>query len=98
MDSDDDKQHFDYKEIVKKETKKSKKLRKKLEKAKSEMEENFKVDLDDERFSAVFQSADYNVDPSHPNFKTTKIKMMLTKAMIITTMTTMMVVSIMGSN
>ena len=72
MDSDDDKQHFDYKEIVKKETKKSKKLRKKLEKAKSEMEENFKVDLDDERFSAVFQSADYNVDPSHPNFKTTK--------------------------
>merc|ERR1712080_808495 len=72
MDSDDDRQHFDYKEIVKKESKKSKKLRKKLEKAKTEMEENFKVDLDDARFSAVFQNADYNVDPSHPNFKTTK--------------------------
>jgi hypothetical protein len=72
MDSDDDKQHFDYKEIVKKESKKSKKLKRRLEKAKSEMEENFKVDLDDERFSAVFQSADYNVDPSHPNFKTTQ--------------------------
>merc|ERR1711894_853612 len=55
MDSDDDKQHFDYKE-----------------REKSEVEENFKVDLKDDRFSAVFQSAEFNVDPSHPNFKKTE--------------------------
>ena len=72
MDSDDDKQHFDYKDIIKKESKKAKKLRKKLERAKNEVEENFKVDLDDNRFSAVFQNADFNVDPSNPNFKATQ--------------------------
>ena len=70
MDSDD-KEHFDYKEIVKKESKSSKKLKRALAKAKSE-EQNFKVDLDDDRFSAVFQNADYNIDPSHPNFKKTQ--------------------------
>merc|ERR1712203_78663 len=52
--------------------KKAKKLRKKLERAKNEVEENFKVDLDDNRFSAVFQNADFNVDPSNPNFKATQ--------------------------
>ena len=72
MDSDDDKQHFDYKEIVKKESKRARKLRRKLEREKSEVEENFKVDLKDDRFSAVFQSAEFNVDPSHPNFKKTE--------------------------
>ena len=45
---------------IKKESKKAKKLRKKLERAKNEVEENFKVDLDDNRFSAVFQNADFN--------------------------------------
>ena len=72
MDSDDDKQHFDYKEIVKKESKRSKKLKKKLAKEKTDLEENFEVDKDDDRFAAVFQNADYNIDPSHPNFKKTE--------------------------
>ena len=72
MDSDDDKEHFDYKEIVKNETKNSKKRRKKEEKLKNAQEENFKLDLGDERFSAVFEKADYNIDPSHPNFKKTQ--------------------------
>merc|ERR1711936_197988 len=57
---------------VSKEDTKAKKLRKKLERAKNEVEENFKVDLDDNRFSAVFQNADFNVDPSNPNFKATQ--------------------------
>ena len=30
------------------------------------------MDLQDERFGAVFESADFNVNPSHPNFKKTK--------------------------
>merc|ERR1712126_221259 len=72
MDSDDDKEHFDYKEIVKNETKQSKKRRKKEEKLKKTQEENFKLDLGDERFSAVFEKPDYNIDPSHPNFKNSK--------------------------
>ena len=72
MDSDDDKEHFDYKEIVKKETKKSKKRRKQQEKLKNAQEENFKLDLQDNRFSAVFENADFNIDPSHPNFKKTQ--------------------------
>merc|ERR1712243_83744 len=71
MDSDD-KEHGDYKEIVKNETKQSKKRRKKEEKLKKTQEENFKLDLGDERFSAVFEKPDYNIDPSHPNFKKTQ--------------------------
>ena len=71
MDSEDEKNHFDYKEIIKTESKGSKKLKKKMAKAKREAEENFKVDVNDERFSAVFSSADYNIDPSHPSFKKT---------------------------
>merc|ERR1712243_136700 len=71
MDSDD-KEHGDYKEIVKNETKQSKKRRKKEEKLKKTQEENFKLDLGDERFSAVFKKPDYNIDPSHPNFKKTQ--------------------------
>lgn len=72
MDSDDDKEHFDYKEIVKKESKKSKKRRKQQEKLKNAQEENFKLDLKDDRFVAVFENADFNIDPSHPNFKKTQ--------------------------
>merc|ERR1712198_735118 len=58
-----------YKEIVKNETKQSKKRRKKEEKLKKTQEENFKLDLGDERFSAVFEKPDYNIDP---NFKKTQ--------------------------
>merc|ERR1719367_1147721 len=45
---------------------------KKEEKLKKTQEENFKLDLGDERFSAVFEKPDYNIDPSHPNFKKTQ--------------------------
>ena len=70
MESDDDKDHFDYKEIVKKESKKSKK--RKSKKADNEKEDDFKIDFNDQRFSAIFKKADFNVDPSNPNFKKTK--------------------------
>ena len=36
------------------------------------VEDNFKIDLADDRFSAIFKKAEYNVDPSNPNFKKTK--------------------------
>ena len=70
MESDDDKDHFDYKEIVKKESKKSKKRKNK--KAGEEKEDDFKIDFADQRFSAIFKKAEFNVDPSNPNFKKTK--------------------------
>jgi hypothetical protein len=73
MESDDDKDHFDYKEIVKNETKKAKKKRNKAKRDQEKTEEdNFKIDLSDNRFSAIYQQAEYNVDPSNPNFKKTK--------------------------
>jgi hypothetical protein len=72
MDSDDDKEHFDYKEIVKEDSKSKKARRKAERKAKDTDKDNFKLDLQDSRFSAIFDSAEYNVDPSNPNFKKTK--------------------------
>merc|ERR1712223_1279943 len=52
--------------------KKSKKRRKQEEKIKNAQEENFKLDLGDQRFSAVFENADFNIEPSNPNFKKTQ--------------------------
>merc|ERR1712025_1076015 len=77
MDSDDDRKHFDYKEIVDNESKSKKKRMKKKNKKKGENnpaegEDNFKMDLEDQRFSAIFNNPKYNVDPSHPSFKKTK--------------------------
>merc|ERR1712025_99615 len=77
MDSDDDRKHFDYKEIVENETKSKKKRMKKKNKKKGENisadgEDNFKMDFEDQRFSAIFNNPKYNVDPSHPSFKKTK--------------------------
>ncbi len=77
MDSDDEKAHFDYKDIVKKESKEGKKKKKvtRLVKEKKKIaptEEDFKLNLEDRRFSAVFNNPDFNVDPSHPSFKKTK--------------------------
>jgi len=77
MGSDDDHKHFDYKEIVDNESKSKKKRMKKKNKKKGENisaegEDNFKMDLEDQRFSAIFNNPRYNVDPSHPRFKKTK--------------------------
>ncbi|TRY75124.1 hypothetical protein TCAL_16850 [Tigriopus californicus] len=75
MDSDDEKGHFDYKDIVEREKgKKAKKGRKRKnpEEKQPVAEDVFEMDLQDDRFAAVFHNADFNVDPSHPSFKKTK--------------------------
>jgi len=77
MDSDDDKKHFNYKDIVETETttvpkkKKWKKKKKDNQQAVTKKGDNFRVDVGDERFSALFTSANYNIDPSDPNYKKT---------------------------
>ena len=69
MDSDDDKAHFDYKDIVKNESKRKKKRKAEKQEVDSD---HFQMDLKDPRFSAIFENPKYNVDPSHPGFKKTK--------------------------
>ena len=56
MDSDDDKSHFDYKKIVKHESKSKKAQKKAKRKEKEVQEDNFKLDLADSRFSAIFDN------------------------------------------
>lgn len=76
LDEDDGKAHFSLKKIQKSEetTKKSKRKRKLKEqmKEKTHAVPDFEINLNDERFSAVFNSHLYNIDPSDPNFKKTK--------------------------
>ena len=73
MDSDDERQHFDYKEIVKNESSKNKKKMKKIKKKQQdEQQDNFQLDLSDSRFGSIFSRPEFNVDPSHPSFKKTK--------------------------
>ncbi|KAK2818222.1 hypothetical protein Q7C36_022155 [Tachysurus vachellii] len=74
MDDDEDEKHrhFNYDQIVEQQNL-SKKKRKKLLKSNTLPEEdNFKVDLQDPRFQAMFTSHLYNLDPSDPAYKTTK--------------------------
>ena len=75
MDSDDDKAHFDYKEIVKDATsskRQKKRKRKNKDKQVDQAEDDFQMDVKDPRFAAIFHNPKYNVDPSHPGFKKTK--------------------------
>jgi len=70
MDENDDKQHFNFSSIVKNETKKSKKG--KAKDAPPADDKDFKIRVEDPRFSALFTSHHFNLDPSDPNFKKTQ--------------------------
>ncbi|XP_063607118.1 ESF1 homolog [Penaeus indicus] len=83
MDEDDaEKKHFNMRDIIEdnKEKKKRRmsKNKKKLEKMKEkEIEkqkavDDFEINTGDSRFSQLFSSGDYNIDPSHSQFKRTK--------------------------
>merc|ERR1719234_1227191 len=74
MDSDDERNHFNYKDIVESETKsgKSKKWKKKKKVLAKPVEDTFAVDVADDRFGALFNRAEFNIDPTESNFKKTK--------------------------
>ncbi|CAJ2514125.1 Uu.00g022440.m01.CDS01 [Anthostomella pinea] len=67
--------HFDMNEISRAEKKKSKKYKKKGKKDVVQdhggLQEGFAMDVDDNRFKAVFESHEFAIDPSNPKYKAT---------------------------
>ncbi|KAH6659346.1 hypothetical protein BKA67DRAFT_544187 [Truncatella angustata] len=72
---DSGKGHFDMAEISRAEKQKTKKGKSKKKQKGGEdqatVQDDFKVDADDDRFKAVFESHEYAIDPSNPKFSTT---------------------------
>lgn len=73
--TEDGKKHFNMKQIEENATM-SKSKRKRLNKKKNDQEEtkgdDFKVDVEDPRFSALFTSHHFNIDPADPHYRKTK--------------------------
>jgi len=80
MDSDDEKNHFNFKTIVDEHNNKSKKKkwkkkrRQEIEKAKAEkvVKDDFEVNVNDARFAAIYSRPEFNIDPSQQQFKLTR--------------------------
>ncbi|KNC77947.1 hypothetical protein SARC_09604 [Sphaeroforma arctica JP610] len=67
------KEHFDLKEIIKQEKQKGRKGKKKSKKGAAEaVADDFKVDVADDRFQALFKKAEYAIDPTDAKYKSTK--------------------------
>ncbi|KAH0491829.1 hypothetical protein TgHK011_003237 [Trichoderma gracile] len=71
--------HFDMNEILRAEKQKSKKAKYQKKKkgkggadAPAGLQEDFEIDVNDERFKAVFDSHEFAIDPSNPKFKPTE--------------------------
>ncbi|KAF0300396.1 ESF1 [Amphibalanus amphitrite] len=74
---EDNRRHFDFKQIVKDETATAAGKKKKWKKKRKPAEEkapadDFQVDVADPRFTKMFESAEFNVDPSDARFKPTE--------------------------
>lgn len=71
--------HFNMAEIIRAEklrgkkgkAAKSKKNKDKLEQAQGMLQDDFEMDVDDDRFKAVFDSHEFAIDPSNPKYKAT---------------------------
>jgi hypothetical protein len=69
--------HFDMNEIMRAEKKKNKKGKKSKKSAGEEdnrggLQEGFAMDVEDDRFKAVFDSHEFAIDPSNPKYKATQ--------------------------
>ncbi|KAK4618145.1 Pre-rRNA-processing protein esf1 [Fulvia fulva] len=71
---DADVRHFDMREIEKaqKEAKRAKHNKKKGKKEVEKVQDDFKVETEDPRFSKLFDSHEYAIDPTNPRFKQTE--------------------------
>ncbi|KAF7436759.1 pre-rRNA-processing protein esf1 [Pleurotus ostreatus] len=73
---DDDSHHFNMKSVLKaekaKKGKRGKLNKKKQVEAENELQEDFAIDVKDERFAALHEDHTYAIDPSNPHFKRTK--------------------------
>ncbi|KAJ3799910.1 hypothetical protein GGU11DRAFT_678391 [Lentinula aff. detonsa] len=67
-------QHFNLKSVIKAEKLKGKKLKrgKKHKVDEAELQEDFSIDVDDDRFKALHENHDFAIDPSNPHYKKTK--------------------------
>jgi hypothetical protein len=68
-------EHFDMKEIMRAEKRKSKKKKKKGKDGAEDqggLQEDFKMDVEDSRFKAVFENHEFAIDPSNPKYKATQ--------------------------
>jgi hypothetical protein len=76
VDQADHLDHFDMNEIVRAEKAKKKKGKAKkkalAKESRGGLQEDFSMDVDDDRFKAVFESHEYAIDPSNPKFKATE--------------------------
>ncbi|KAI0068254.1 hypothetical protein BV25DRAFT_1987063 [Artomyces pyxidatus] len=66
--------HFDMNAVIKAEKRKGKKSKKtrKVQQQENEIQEDFDIDVKDERFEAVHEDHAFAIDPSNPHFKKTK--------------------------
>lgn len=66
--------HFDMNDILKAEkaAKKKGKGKSKGKKIEGELQSGFRMDVEDERFKAVFENHEFAIDPSNPKFKATE--------------------------
>ncbi|KAH9004264.1 hypothetical protein EDB86DRAFT_3209250 [Lactarius hatsudake] len=72
---DSEPKHFDMAAVIKAEKgtrKKHKERKKKNDNDENEVQDNFVIDVKDERFTALHEDHAFAIDPSHPNFKKTK--------------------------
>ncbi|KAK3600603.1 hypothetical protein CHS0354_001132 [Potamilus streckersoni] len=72
MDDEVDKHHFKLENLVQEKETKKKKKKREADEAKKSMEADFQVNVTDERFTAVYNSHLFNIDPSAPEFRRTK--------------------------
>ncbi|CAH0560192.1 unnamed protein product [Brassicogethes aeneus] len=72
MNEEDNKKHFNLKKIQDEENTSKSKKKKNKKRQVEETKDDFDVNVDDDRFSALFTSHHFNIDPTDPNFKKTK--------------------------
>lgn len=70
LDNEPDNKHFSLQKIQENEKEKSKRAKKR--KTDVAFNDTFKIDVNDERFSALYTSHLYNIDPANPQFRATK--------------------------